>query len=151
MTTRDTPGPDRTDPGSVDAAVVRILDRADDGAQRVAVVGLSDRPHRTSHGVAAALQAMGWEVVPVNPEIESSLGVPAVASLADVEGPVDLVDVFRRAEHLEQVATEAAAIGAPALWNQLGLRSPAAATIAAEAGMDYVEDRCLKVEAARHE
>ncbi len=136
----------RTD---IDAAVARILDRADQGARRVAVVGLSDRAWRTSHGVAAVLQARGWEIVPVNPTITSSLGVPAVASLADVDGPVDLVEVFRRTEHLPGVATEAAAIGAPALWNQLGLCSPEAAAIARDHDMDYVEDRCLKVEVAR--
>lgn len=133
----------------IDAAVARILDRADGGARRVAVVGLSDRPWRTSHGVAAALQTRGWEIVPVNPTIDASLGVPAAASLADVEGAVDLVEVFRRPEHLPGVAAEAAAIGAPALWNQLGLRSAEAAAIARDHGMDYVEDRCLKVEVAR--
>lgn len=134
---------------SVDAAVTRILERADADARRVAVVGLSDRPSRMSHQVAAALQARGWDVVPVNPEVDEVLGVPAVASLADVEGPVDVVDVFRRSEHLPGVAAEAAAIGATALWNQLGLRSPEAAAIARDAGMDYVEDRCLKVEVGR--
>lgn len=133
----------------VDAVVERILDRADAGARRVAVVGLSDRPWRTSHGATAALQSRGWEIVPVNPTITASLGVPAVASLADIDGEVDLVDVFRRVEHLPGVAAEAAAIGVPAVWNQLGLRSPEAAEIAAEVGMDYVEDRCLRVEVAR--
>ncbi len=141
---------DPSDPrGGVDTAVERILARADEGARRVAVVGLSDRPWRTSHGVAAALQAAGWDIVPVNPTITSSLGVDAVPSLADVEGPVDLVEVFRRTEHLPGVAAEAAAIGAPALWNQLGLSSAEAAAIARDHGMDYVEDRCLKVEVAR--
>lgn len=118
-------------------------------ARRIAVVGLSDSPSRTSNRVAAALQAQGYEIVPVNPTITSALGETAYASLADVPGKVDLVDVFRREEHLEGVARDAAAIGAPALWNQLGLRSEAAAKIAADAGMDYVEDRCLKVEVAR--
>ncbi len=138
--------PERAD---VDAAVARILARADDGRRRVAVVGLSDQPSRSSHGVARALQAHGWDVVPVNPDIDAALGVPAVDALADVEGHIDLVDVFRRAEHLPGVAAEAAAVGATAVWNQLGLRSAEAAAIASEAGMDYVEDRCLKIEIAR--
>lgn len=114
--------------------------------RRIAIVGLSDRPDRASHEVATALQARGYAIIPVNPGIESALGIPAVDSLADIEGPVDLVDVFRRAEHLPGVAREAAAIGAPALWNQLGLSSDEARRIAEDAGMDYVEDRCLKVE-----
>lgn len=130
---------------SLDQVVDRLLERPG----RVAVVGLSDRAWRDSHGVAAFLQRRGWEVVPVNPEVDEVLGVAAVDRLADVVGPVDLVDVFRRREHLPGVATEAAAIGAPALWNQLGLRSPEAAEIAADAGMDYVEDRCIKVELLR--
>ncbi len=126
--------------------VTDVIDTILDRTRRIAIVGLSDRPDRESHGVAAVLQARGYEIIPVNPTIESALGVPAVASLADIEGPVDLVDVFRRAEHLPGVAREAAAIGAPALWNQLGLSSDEARAIAQDAGMDYVEDRCLKVE-----
>jgi uncharacterized protein len=118
--------------------------------RRIAVVGLSDSPLRTSYQVAADLQARGYDIVPVNPRIESSLGVPAVASLAEVDGDIDLVNVFRRAEHLPDVARQAAACGARGLWNQLGLRSEEARAIAADAGLDYVEDRCLKVEVARN-
>lgn len=126
-------------------AVERILGRT----RRIAVVGLSADPHRTSHDVAAVLQARGYEIVPVNPFIDGTLGEPAYPSLADVPGPVDLVNVFRRTEYLPDVARQAAAIGAPALWNQLGLVSREAREIAAEAGMDYVENLCLKVEVAR--
>lgn len=128
-----------------DEVIERILART----RRIAVVGLSDNPMRPSHDVARALQRRGYEIVPVNPNVEEVLGVPAVDCLTDLEEPVDLVDVFRRPEALPEVARNAAEIGAPALWNQLGLRSPEAAAIAAEAGMDYVEDRCLKIEAAR--
>ena len=117
--------------------------------RRIAVVGLSSNPWRSSHDVAADLQRRGYEIVPVNPNEDEVLGERAWPSLADGPGEVDLVDVFRREEHLPGVAREAAAIGAPALWNQLGLRSDAARRIAAEAGMDYVEDACLKVEVAR--
>lgn len=134
-----------TAPREVDDVIDDLLP----DVRRIAVVGLSDDPSRTSHRVAAALQDAGYEIVPVNPMIDEALGVPAVGSLAEVDGPVDLVDVFRREEHLPGVAREAAAVGAPALWNQLGLRSAEARRIAADAGMVYVEDRCLKVEVAR--
>ena len=128
-----------------DTAIDRILRYA----RRIAVVGLSDKPWRTSHGVAADLQHRGYEIVPVNPNIESSLGEPAYPSLADVPGEIDLVDVFRREEHLPGVARQAAEVGARGLWNQLGLRSGEARRISEEHGMDYVEDACLKVEVAR--
>ena len=116
---------------------------------RIAIVGLSDDPHRASYGVAAALLREGYDIIPVNPTLDKALGLPSYPSLADVPGQIDLVDVFRRSEHLEGVAREAAAVGARGLWLQLGLRSPEARKIATDAGMDYVEDLCLKVEVAR--
>lgn len=134
--------------------------RADQGDQierilgatrRIAVVGLSPDPTRDSHDVARALQRRGFEVVPVNPMVDEVLGLRSYASLDEVPGHVDLVNVFRRAEHLPGVAREAAAIGAPALWNQLGLRSAAARETAEAAGMAYVEDACIKVEVARRD
>lgn len=128
-------------PAPIDAVLART--------RRIAVVGLSGDPWRASHDVARYLQEAGYEIVPVNPNVDEVLGVRAYAHLADVPGPVDLVDVFRRREHLPQVAREAAAIGAPAVWNQLGLVSPEARQVAEEAGMDYVENACLKVEVAR--
>ena len=117
--------------------------------KRIAVVGLSDDPYRASYGVAAALLRHGYEVVPVNPTMDEVLGLRSYPSLADVPGEIDLVDVFRRPEHLEGVAREAAAVGAKAIWLQLGLRSAEARRLAEEAGMDYVEDLCLKIEVAR--
>lgn len=117
--------------------------------QRIAMVGLSDRPDRDSHRVAAALQAQGYDIVPVNPNVTEVLGEPTHASLADVAGDIDLVDVFRREEHLPGVAEAAVAAGARGLWLQLGLRSPEARHIAERSGLDYVEDRCLKVEVGR--
>lgn len=123
----------------------RILERT----HRIAVVGLSDRPSRTSYRVVEELLDAGFEIVPVNPNIEEVFGIKAVPSLDRVPGQVDLVNVFRREEHLPDVAREAAAIGAPALWNQLGLVSDEARQIAEDAGMDYVEDACIKVEVAR--
>lgn len=120
-------------------------------ARRIAVVGLSPRPHRASYGVAAALQAQGYEIVPVNPNADEVLGEPAYDSLADVPGDIDLVDVFRREEHLPDVTRQAAEVGARGVWYQLGLRSDEGARIAEDAGLDLVQDRCLKVEVARFE
>lgn len=125
-----------------------VIDRILATTRRIAVVGLSPDPSRTSHGVARALQRDGYEIVPVNPQADEVLGERSWPTLADVPGDVDLVDVFRRAEHLPAIAREAVEIGAPALWNQLGLVSPEARAIATDAGLDYVEDRCLKVEVA---
>ena len=127
--------------------IERILGRA----RRIAVVGLSDKPHRTSYQVSAVLQRLGYEIVPVNPNIDGALGNEAYDRLADVPGRIDLVDVFRREEHLPGAAEEAAERGVPALWNQLGLRSARAREIAEGAGIDYVEDRCLKVEVQRRQ
>ena len=81
-------------------APAEIIDDMLARTRRIAVVGLSDQPSRASHGVAAVLQRRGWELVPVNPNVDEVLGVPAVDSLADIDGHVDLVDVFRRTEFL---------------------------------------------------
>lgn len=118
-------------------------------ARRIAVVGLSDDPWRASYGVAAELHESGYEIVPVNPTVDEVLGIRSYASLADVPVSIDVVDVFRRPEHLARIAREAAEVGARALWLQIGLRSSEARDIARAAGMDYVEDRCLKVEVAQ--
>jgi predicted CoA-binding protein len=84
-------------------------------------------------------------VLPVRPHVSEVLGVPCVASLAEIEEPIDVVDVFRRAEFCPGVAEEAAAAGARALWLQLGLVSPEARAIAERAGMDYVENACTAI------
>lgn len=129
------------------ATVERILGYA----RRIAVVGLSADPSRASHDVAAALQRRGYAIVPVNPNCDEVLGEPAYPSLDAVPGTVDLVDVFRRQEHLPEVARQAVARGdVRAVWNQLGLRSAEARAIVEEAGLDYVEDRCLKIDVAAH-
>jgi predicted CoA-binding protein len=85
-------------------------------------------------------------VIPVRPlDCDDVFGIPCVATLADIEEPIDLVDVFRRAEHTPPVAREAVAVGAKALWLQLGIRSEESARIAAEGGLHYVEDLCTAV------
>jgi uncharacterized protein len=91
------------------------------------------------------LLAQGYRVIPVRPLVKEVLGVPCVASLAEIEEPIDVVDVFRRAEFCPAVAEEAVAAGAKALWLQLGIVSAEAHAIAERAGMDYVEDECTAI------
>jgi predicted CoA-binding protein len=115
-------------------------------AKTIALVGASPRSSRPSHGVMRYLLEQGYRVIPVRPlDCEKILGVPCVASLAEVGEPVDVVDVFRRSDALVLHAREAVDIGAKALWLQLGVRSPEARRIAASAGLDYVEDACTAI------
>ena len=109
-------------------------------ARTIAVVGASPRPERPSHGVARYLERAGYRVFRVNPFCEDYW-----PSLASLEEPIDLVDVFRRAEFCADVAREAAAVGAPALWLQLGVRSAEARQVAIASGMDYVENACTAI------
>jgi uncharacterized protein len=87
----------------------------------------------------------GYRVIPVRPLVREILGVPCVASLAEIDEPIDLVDVFRRAEFCPDVTRQAVAVGANAVWLQLGIVSPESRTIAGEAGIDYVEDECTAI------
>jgi hypothetical protein len=115
-------------------------------SKTIALVGASPNPARPSHGVMRYLLAHGYRVIPVRPlDCDDVLGVPCVASLADVAEPIDLVDVFRREEHAAQHAREAVAAGAKAFWLQLDLRSPEARRICEDAGVDYVEDECTAI------
>jgi uncharacterized protein len=111
----------------------------------IVVVGLSSNTERPSYRVCRYMQEQGYTIVPVNPQEQSVLGERAYPSLADVPGPVDFVDVFRRPEQCGQVAREAVAAGAKVLWLQEGIRSSEARTIAEQAGMAYVEDACVMV------
>jgi uncharacterized protein len=115
-------------------------------ARTIALVGASPRPNRPSHGVMRYLLEHGYRVVPVRPrDCDEVLGVPCVESLAEIGEPVDVVDVFRRPEFCADVAREAVAAGAGALWLQLGIVSPEARRIATEGGLDYVEDLCTAI------
>lgn len=125
-----------------------VVDKVLGYARRIAVVGLSDEPYRASFGVASYLLRHGYEIIPVNPTIDEVLGLRSYRSLADVSGRIDVVDVFRRPEHIPDIARQAVEIGASALWLQVGLSSDEARRIAEEAGMAFVEDACLKVEVA---
>ncbi|MCP2258942.1 hypothetical protein LX15_002641 [Streptoalloteichus tenebrarius] len=114
----------------------------------VAVVGVSPRPDRPSHQVARYLHEQGIEVVAVNPNLDELFGRPAYPSLLALPRPVDVVDVFRRQEAVPPIAEQAVALGAGALWLQLGVVSEEGARIAADGGLDVVVDLCLKVEHA---
>jgi predicted CoA-binding protein len=118
-------------------------------ARTVAVVGLSDKPDRDSYRVAAYLKAHGYRVIPVNPAVTEVLGEKSYARVQDVPEPVDLVDVFRRPEHVPEVVDDAIAAGAKVVWMQEGVVHNAAADKARAAGLKVVMDRCTLKEHAR--
>jgi predicted CoA-binding protein len=115
-------------------------------SRTIAVVGLSSKPWRHSYRVASYMQAAGYRIIPVNPKETEVLGEPAYPTLADVPEPVDVVDVFRRAETTPEVAREAVQIGAKALWLQSGIVNEEAGRIAKEAGLSVIMGRCMMVE-----
>lgn len=109
----------------------------------IAVVGLSDSPMRPSHGVSAYMQAQGYHIIPVNPQIEEALGEKAYPSLLDVPGRIDLVDVFRRPEYVDEIVDQAIRLKIPAIWLQEEVINERAAEKARKAGMFVVMDRCI--------
>jgi len=115
-------------------------------ANTIAVVGLSDDPLRPSHGVAAYLQSQGYRIIPVNPEITSSLGEQAYPSLLDVPEKIDIVDIFRRPEFVEEVVDQAIQLKVPAVWMQEEIVHEKAAQKARAAGIYVVMDRCILLE-----
>ncbi|CAN5148779.1 CoA-binding protein [soil metagenome] len=118
-----------------------------DAAQTVAVVGCSTNPAKAAHRIPSWLQAAGFTIQPVHPSAEEILGVPAVASLADLTDAPDLVVVFRPPAEAADVTRQAIDAGAGAVWLQLGITSAKAERIAADAGIDFVQDRCSGVDA----
>jgi len=115
-------------------------------ARTVAVVGLSDNPLRPSQGVAAYLQAQGYRIIPVNPNISEALGEPAYPSLLDVPEKIDIVDIFRRSEFVEEVVDHAIQLKISAVWMQEEVIHEAAASKARQAGIFVVMDRCILLE-----
>jgi predicted CoA-binding protein len=116
---------------------------------RVAIVGLSSDPSKASLAVGHYLKRHGYDIVPVNPTETEVLGEKAYASLRDLPTPPELVDVFRRADHLPQIVDEAIAVGAKAVWFQLDIINYEAARKAREAGLIVVMDRCMKIESSK--
>jgi predicted CoA-binding protein len=119
-------------------------------AKTIAIVGLSPNDLRASHFVGFYLKRHGYKIIPVNPRADEILGEKSYAALTDIPEHVDVVDVFRAPEAVPEIAREAVAIGAGALWLQYGVISPEGVAIAEEGGLDVVMDRCLKVEHARY-
>ncbi len=128
-----------------DATVRRML-----AARTWAVVGCSDDPGRTSYAIAEFLQRNGKRIIPVNPHCIEILGETCYPSLADVPEPIDVVDVFRRSAVAGETADAAIAVGAKAIWFQLGVVDEAAYERARAAGVDMVMDTCPKIEWARN-
>ncbi len=126
------------------------IDQLLEGTRSVAVVGISPDSARPSHRVAAyLLGASDWTVYFVNPHIDTVLGRQVHPSLADLPAVPDIVDVFRRAEHLQTVTRQAIEVGADTVWFQLGLVDDVAAATAVDAGLMVVQNHCLRVEHAR--
>jgi len=112
-------------------------------ASTIAIVGASSNPERPSHGIMRKLLSVGYHVIPVNPNEKEVLGERAYPSLSDIPVPVDIVDVFRRAEHTPPIADEAVKIGAKALWLQSGIENEDTARRAEAGGLVVVMDTCL--------
>ena len=122
-----------------------------EGAKTIAMVGASDRPDRPSYGVMKMLQGHGYRVIPVNPQItgEHVHGEFVFRELAQLGDPIDIVDIFRRSEAAGDAVDEAIAIGAKAVWMQLGVVNEAAAARAEAAGLQVVMDRCPAIDIPR--
>ena len=118
--------------------------------RRIAMVGLSSNPFRPSHFAAIYLLAEGYDIIPVNPRETEILGHKSYASVTDIPGEVDIVDIFREPAAVPAIVDEAIAKHAKVIWMQLGVVNDEAAAKARDAGMQVVMDRCMKIEHARY-
>lgn len=114
--------------------------------KRIAVVGLSNNPERTSYQVSHIMKNAGYEIIPVNPMIDEALGEKAVSSLQDIEGDVDIVNVFRRSEYLLDIAKDTIHIKAHCFWAQLGITNEEAYSLLKKNNIMTIMDRCIQVE-----
>jgi predicted CoA-binding protein len=114
-------------------------------ARVIAVVGHSDNPGRTSYQIASVMKRYGYTIYPVNPTLDEIDGEPVYPDLLSVPEPIDIVNVFRRSEHLPQVVLDAAEAGAKVVWAQLGVHHPDAVRLADEHDIQLVMDNCIKV------
>ncbi len=129
----------------IDAKIKEILSRS----KVIAVVGLSPKPERESYEVASYLQRQGYRIVPVYPREETILGEKVYRDLKDIPFPVDIVDIFRKAEEVMPFVEDAVAIRAGAIWLQLGIENSMAQEYARAHGVDFIMDHCLKIEHRR--
>jgi hypothetical protein len=120
-----------------------------DSVKTIAVVGLSSDPMKPSYEVSAYMQRQGYRIIPVNPREAEVLGEKAYPDLESIPEPVELVNVFRRPAQTPEVVKSAIAIGAKAIWLQLGIANEEAQSLATAAGIPYVEDRCVLIEHRR--
>ncbi|SDL70578.1 CoA-binding protein [Sediminibacillus halophilus] len=119
----------------------RILEEA----KTIAVVGLSDKPERTSYQIAKAMQEAGYRIIPVNPEVEETLGEKAYDTLAEVEENIDIINVFRRSEYLYELAEQAIETNADVFWAQQGIFDEKAYELLKDKGYTVIMDMCIKV------
>jgi uncharacterized protein len=120
-------------------AIADLLKRS----KTIAVVGLSNSPMRPSHGVSAYMQTSGYHIIPVNPNIKGALGEKAYASLLDVREKIDIVNIFRRPEFVEEIVDQAIQLKVPAIWMQEEVINEQAAEKARRAGIFVIMDRCI--------
>ena len=130
-----------------DAYLKEVLE----GTRRIAVVGASNKLHRASYSVMSYMQSLGYHVIPVNPQYVGQLilGETVVEHLADIDGQIDMVDIFRNSEAAGLVSDDAIAVGAKTIWMQIGVRNDSAAKRAEAAGLKVIMDRCPKIEIPR--
>ncbi len=131
---------------SMDETICEILSTSN----RIAVVGISDKPWRDSHRVASYLLSQGYEIIPVNPNVPEVFGIRSFPDLVSVTSPAEVVNVFRRVEHISEIVDQTLLIGAKAIWTQLGLVDDRSAERARRAGLLVVMNRCIMVEHSLH-
>lgn len=132
-----------------DSTDINALRRILRECKTIAVVGLSANWYRPSYFAAKYMQERGYRIIPVNPTYREILGEKCYASLKDIPERVDMVDCFRKSSEIEPIAADAIAIGAKVLWMQLGVMNEKAADTARKAGLEVVQDRCVKIEHGR--
>lgn len=125
--------------------IERVLGRY----RRIAVVGLSNRSHRASFQVAQYLVGKGYEVIPVNPNIEEVFGLKSYPDLTAIPGPIEVIDVFRRSEFLSELTRRAIQRKVHVIWTQLGVIDEKAAELARKSGVEFIMNRCIMVEHQR--
>ena len=117
-----------------------------ESTKTIAVVGLSNNPERASYRVSAYMLSQGYQIIPVNPFAEEIFGQKSFAQLSEIPFKIDLVNVFRTAKDCPAITQDSVVIGAKYIWIQLGIISPESELIARNAGLEFVMDRCLKIE-----